>query len=102
MSLIIENLSVVYRDGDHSIQAVEEAIACTVKEGGMSRPRGGIGIRQDNPREGMSWACFPRTPKQRGRILLNDRDMDFLSDSGAQRTSDGERFQWSFKTAPRP
>ncbi len=77
MSLIIENLSVVYRDGDHSIQAVEEA-TLKVKKGECLALAGESGSGKTT----LGKACLgllPPNAETAGRILLNDREMDFRS-----------------------
>jgi ABC-type glutathione transport system ATPase component len=76
MSLIIENFSVVYRDGDHSIQAVEEA-ALMIKRGECLALVGESGSGKTT----LGKACLgllPRNAETAGRILLNDREIGFF------------------------
>ncbi|EFK07751.1 ABC transporter, ATP-binding protein [delta proteobacterium NaphS2] len=78
MSLMIQDFSVVYRDGDHSIQAVEEA-TLAVKEGECLALVGESGSGKTS----LGKACLgllPQNAETTGRILLNDRYMDFSND----------------------
>ncbi len=80
MSLVIEDFSVVYRDGDHSIQAVEEA-SLAVKEGTCLALVGESGSGKTT----LGKACLgllPQNAETTGRIILNDREVDF-SDGAA-------------------
>ncbi len=78
MSLLIKDFSVVYRDGDHSIQAVEEA-TLAVKGGACLALVGESGSGKTT----LGKACLgllPKNAETTGRILLNDREIDFSND----------------------
>lgn len=79
MSLIIEDFSVVYRDGKHSIQAVEEA-SITLRKGECLALVGESGSGKTT----LAKACLgllPRNAETTGRILLDEREIDFSDDA---------------------
>ncbi|MCG6880313.1 MAG: ABC transporter ATP-binding protein [Deltaproteobacteria bacterium] len=78
MSLIIQDLSVVYRDGDHNIQAAEEA-TLAVKKGACLALVGESGSGKTT----LGKACLgllPKNAETTGRIILNDREIDFSNE----------------------
>ena len=78
MSLLIKDFSVVYRDGDHSIQAVEEA-TLAVKEGACLALVGESGSGKTT----LGKACLgllPQNAETAGRIILNNRELDFSNE----------------------
>jgi len=78
MSLIIQDFSVVYRDGDHSIQAVEEA-TLAVKKGACLALVGESGSGKTT----LGKACLGllhQNAETTGQIILNDREIDFSND----------------------
>ncbi|MCF8128287.1 MAG: ABC transporter ATP-binding protein [Deltaproteobacteria bacterium] len=78
MSLIIKDFSVVYRDGDHGIQAVEE-VTLAVKKGECLALVGESGSGKTT----LGRACLGllhQNAETTGRIILNDREMDFSNE----------------------
>ena len=79
MSLKIKDFSVVYRDGDHSIQAVEEA-TISVERGRCLALVGESGSGKTT----LGKACLgllPGNAQTAGRIFLNDREIDFSNET---------------------
>jgi peptide/nickel transport system ATP-binding protein len=79
MSLMIKDFSVIYRDGGHSIQAVEEA-TLVVKRGQCLALVGESGSGKTT----LGKACLgllPENAETAGRILLNDREIDFANET---------------------
>ncbi len=75
MSLTIRDFSVVYRDGDHSIQALEEA-TLAVKPGECLALVGESGSGKTT----LGKACMgllPQSAETEGKIFLNDREIEF-------------------------
>ena len=78
MSLMIKDFSVIYRDGDHSIQAVEE-VNLEVKEGRCVALVGESGSGKTS----LGKACLgmlPENAETEGRIFLNGREIDFSNE----------------------
>ena len=78
MSLTIRDFSVIYRDGDHSIQAVE-GVTLAVKEGRCLALVGESGSGKTT----LGKACLgllPENAETTGRIFLNDQALDFAND----------------------
>jgi oligopeptide/dipeptide ABC transporter ATP-binding protein len=78
MTLRIKDFSVVYRDGDHSIQAVEET-TLTIKGGECLALVGESGSGKTT----LGKACLGMLPENadtEGRIFLNDREIDFADE----------------------
>ncbi len=78
MSLMIKDFGVVYRDGDHSIQAVEEA-TLAVKPGQCLALVGESGSGKTT----LGKACLgllPENAQTAGKIFLNDREIDFANE----------------------
>ena len=78
MSLLIEDFSVIYRDGDRSIQAAEEA-TLAVKKGACLALVGESGSGKTT----LGKACLgllPENAETTGRIILNDREIDFSNE----------------------
>ncbi len=79
MSLMIKDFSIIYRDGDHSIQAVEEA-TLVVKRGQCLALVGESGSGKTT----LGMACLgllPENAETAGRIFLNDREIDFANET---------------------
>ena len=79
MTLMINDFSVVYRDGDHSIQAVEET-TLTIKGGECLALVGESGSGKTT----LGKACLgmlPENAETEGRIFLNDREIDFANET---------------------
>ena len=79
MSLMIKDFSVIYRDGDHSIQAVEEA-TLAVKRGQCLALVGESGSGKTT----LGKACLgllPENAETVGQIFLNDREIDFANET---------------------
>ena len=79
MSLKIKDFSVIYRDGDHSIQAVEE-VTLAVKRGQCLALVGESGSGKTT----LGKACLgllPENAETAGRIFLNDREIDFANET---------------------
>jgi len=83
MSLMIKDLSVVYRDANHSIQAVEEA-TLTIKGGQCLSLVGESGSGKTT----IGKACMgmlPENAETEGRIFFNDREIDLASETALNR-----------------
>ena len=79
MTLMIQNFSVVYRDGDHSIQAVEEA-TLEIKGGACLALVGESGSGKTT----LGKACLgmlPENAETEGRIFLNNQEIDFADET---------------------
>ncbi len=78
MTLMIQDFSVVYRDGDHSIQAVEET-TLTIKGGECLALVGESGSGKTT----LGKACLgmlPENAETEGRIFLNNLEIDFANE----------------------
>ena len=83
MSLMIKDFSVVYRDGDHSIQAVEE-VCLEIKAGQCLALVGESGSGKTT----LGKACLgllPENAATEGRIFLNNREIDFQDEQALNR-----------------
>ena len=79
MTLMIKDFSVVYHDGDHSIQAVEE-ITLTIKGGECLALVGESGSGKTT----LGKACLgmlPENAETEGRIFLNNLEIDFADET---------------------
>lgn len=79
MTLMIKDFSVIYRDGDHNIQAVEET-TLTIKGGECLALVGESGSGKTT----IGKACLgmlPENAETEGRIFLNDREIDFADET---------------------
>jgi len=79
MTLMIQDFSVVYRDGDHSIQAVEEA-TLEIKGGACLALVGESGSGKTT----LGKACLgmlPENAETEGRIFLNNQEIDFADET---------------------
>ncbi|MCP4575114.1 MAG: ABC transporter ATP-binding protein [Deltaproteobacteria bacterium] len=83
MTLMINDFSVVYRDGDHSIQAVEET-TLTIKGGECLALVGESGSGKTT----LGKACLgmlPENAETEGRIFLNNLEIDFADETALNR-----------------
>ena len=83
MTLMIKDFSVVYRDRDHSIQAVEET-TFTIKGGQCLALVGESGSGKTT----LGKACLgmlPENAETEGRIFLNNREIDFSNEQALNR-----------------
>jgi peptide/nickel transport system ATP-binding protein len=83
MSLDIRKLSVIYRDGDHGIQALED-VSLEIKAGECFALVGESGSGKTT----LGKACLgllPANAEQEGKILLDGQEIDFSDEEGLNR-----------------
>ena len=94
MSLDIKNLSVIYRDGGHSIQALEE-VTLEIRAGECFALVGESGSGKTT----LGKACLgllPQNAEQEGTIFLEGNEIDFSDEEVLNQMR-----PWSFRTGPR-